>query len=68
VHNDPGRRAGELRSATINESGTFDYRIDVKDLGEPGNKPTDTYRIQVFPTLYDSGHQALHGGNVQIHK
>jgi hypothetical protein len=39
-------------------------RIDVDDLGEPGN--FDTFRIQT-----DSGYSAggtLAGGNIQIHK
>ncbi len=50
--------------ATINGAGSFDYRIDVKDLAEPGI--TDTYRIRLS-TGYDSGVQVLSGGNIQIH-
>lgn len=54
--------------ATIDGSGSNIYRIDVQDLGEPGNQPkgTDTYRMRV--NAYDSGQQNLQGGNVQIHK
>jgi uncharacterized repeat protein (TIGR01451 family) len=51
--------------ATINGQGSFDYRIDVKDLGEPGKN--DTYRIRLS-SGYDSGEQRLKGGNIQIHK
>lgn len=52
--------------ATINGSGTFAYRIDVKDLGEPG-KGFDKYRIRLS-NGYDSAEQTLKGGNIQIHK
>jgi hypothetical protein len=45
-------------------AGTFDYRIDLQDLGEPGT--SDTYRIRLS-SGYDSGEQVLAGGNVQIH-
>jgi hypothetical protein len=51
--------------ATINGAGTFNYRIDLQDLGEPGK--TDTYRIRLS-NGYDSGVQVLNQGNVQIHK
>jgi hypothetical protein len=51
-------------TATVNGSGTFDYRIDLKDMGEPGD--LDTYRIRLS-SGYDSGEQILEGGNVQIH-
>jgi hypothetical protein len=51
--------------ATINGGGSFDYRIDVKDLGEPGSN--DRYRIRLS-NGYDSGEQKLQGGNIQIHK
>jgi hypothetical protein len=50
--------------ARINGSGSFDYRIDLQDLGEPGRN--DTYRIRLS-TGYDSGVRKLRGGNVQIH-
>ena len=51
-------------TATIDGAGSYDFRIDVKDLGEPGT--SDTYRIRLS-TGYDSGEQVLSGGNVQIH-
>jgi hypothetical protein len=51
-------------TATIDRAGSYDFRIDVKDLGEPGT--SDTYRIRLS-TGYDSGEQVLSGGNVQIH-
>jgi hypothetical protein len=52
--------------ATVDGTGTHDYRIDVRDLAEPG-RDNDRYRIQI-DTGYDSGDQALGGGNIQIHK
>jgi hypothetical protein len=51
--------------ATINGSGTWIFRIDVSDMGEPGTN--DTYGI-LLSNGYDSGQQKLQGGNVQIHK
>jgi hypothetical protein len=50
---------------TLAGSGTMAFRIDVKDLGQPGSG--ETYRIR-FSNGYDSGEQVLAGGNVQIHK
>ena len=52
--------------ATIDGSGSFSYRISVKDLGEPGNG-TDTYSI-LLETGYSSGEQTLEAGNVQIRR
>jgi hypothetical protein len=60
-----GTSATIFGQATIDGSGSHTYRIDVKDLGEPG-KGADTYRMLV--NAYDSGEQVLRGGNVQIHK
>jgi hypothetical protein len=59
-----GTQASIFGQATINGSGTFDYRIDLEDLGEPGT--SDTYRIRLS-SGYDSGEQVLDSGNVQIH-
>ena len=59
-----GTQASIFGQATINGSGTFDYRIDLEDLGEPGT--SDTYRIRLS-SGYDSGEQVLEGGNVQVH-
>jgi hypothetical protein len=62
----PDRTAASIfGKATINGAGSFDYRIDVQDLGEPGS--SDTYRIRLS-NGYDSGAQVLVGGNIQIHK
>jgi hypothetical protein len=51
--------------ATIDGAGSHKFRIDVKDLAEPG-VGKDTYRI-ILDTGYDSGENTLEGGNVQIH-
>jgi hypothetical protein len=51
-------------TATINGSGSFDFRIDVKDLDNLGLP--DHYRM-TLSTGYDSGDQPLGGGNVTIH-
>jgi hypothetical protein len=54
-------------NATVDGAGSYMYRIDVKDLGEPG-VGVDTYRFRLEPpSTYDSGEQPLQGGNVQIH-
>jgi len=60
-----GKSASIFGTATINGSGTFDFRIDVTDNGEPG-AGSDTYRIRLS-SGYDSGEQTLLGGNVQLH-
>ena len=52
--------------ATINGSGSFFYRINVKDVGEPG-VGRDTYWI-LLQNGYNSGQQTLEGGNVQIRR
>jgi len=60
-----GTSASIFGTATIDGSGSVDYRIDVTDRGEPGS--SDTYQIRLS-NGYDSGLQTLSGGNVQIHK
>jgi hypothetical protein len=60
------KRGSIFGTATINGSGSFNYRIDVQDLGEPGIGK-DTYRIRLS-NGYDSGEKKLQGGNIQIHK
>jgi hypothetical protein len=57
-------QASIFGTATINGAGSFDFRIDVKDLGQPGRN--DTYRIRLSDG-YDSGEQKLTGGNIKIH-
>jgi hypothetical protein len=59
-----GTMASIFGTATIDGAGSFVYRIDVVDLGEPGT--SDRYRIRLS-NGYDSGDQQLEGGNVQIH-
>jgi len=51
-------------TAKVNGAGSVNYRIDVRDLGEPGTN--DRYRIRLS-TGYDSGDQQIIGGGVQIH-
>ena len=63
--NAAGTAASIFGTATVNGGGSFDFRIDVADNGEPGRN--DTYRIRLS-NGYDSGVQTLAaGGNVQIH-
>jgi len=50
--------------ATVNGEGSFEYRLDLVDAGEPGT--ADLYRLRLS-NGYDSGEQVLVGGNVQIH-
>jgi beta-propeller repeat-containing protein len=57
-------QASLFGTATVNGGGSFNFRIDVRDLGEPGR--SDTYRIRLS-NGYDSGQQTLKGGNIQIH-
>ena len=62
--NAAGTAASIFGKATIDGSGSFDYRIDLQDLGEPGRN--DTYRLRLS-TGYDTGVRTLRGGNVQVH-
>jgi len=59
-----GTMASIFGTATVDGSGSFDYRIDLNDVAEPGS--SDTYRIRLS-NGYDSGVQVLQEGNVQIH-
>jgi hypothetical protein len=60
-----GTKASIFGTATIDGGGSFNFRIDVADNGEPGS--SDTYRIRLS-NGYDSGVQTLaKGGNIQIH-
>jgi len=64
----PPSQASIFGTATVNGSGSFNYRIDLKDVAEPG-RGADTYRIRLSTVPpYDSGEHTLQGGNVQIHK
>jgi hypothetical protein len=62
--NAAGTAASIFGTATVDGAGSFDFRIDVADNGEPGR--TDTYRIRLS-NGYDSGTHTLSGGNIQIH-
>jgi len=62
---DDGKSASIFGTATVNGSGSFDYRIDVTDNDEPG-AGSDTYRIRLS-NGYDSGTRVLAGGNIQLH-
>jgi hypothetical protein len=66
-------------TATTNDDAhpTVNFRVQVRDAGEPG--VNDTFRIQLadFPLpitepcvfcFYDTGTQFLGGGNIQLHK
>jgi hypothetical protein len=59
------KEASIYGDATINGAGTYAYRIDVMDNGEPG-VGVDRYEIRLS-NGYDSGLQILQGGNIQIH-
>jgi hypothetical protein len=59
-----GTSATIFGTATLDGAGAFAFRIDLKDLGEPGT--SDTYRVRLS-NGYDSGTQVLNRGNVQIH-
>jgi Bacterial Ig-like domain (group 1) len=59
-----GTAASIFGKAKADGGGTFDYRVDLKDLGEPGS--SDTYRVRLS-SGYDSGEKVLESGNVQIH-
>ena len=50
--------------ARINGSGSYLFKIDVKDVAEPGIGK-DTYRI-LLSNGYDSGEHTLESGNIQI--
>jgi Bacterial Ig-like domain (group 1) len=60
-----GTSASIFGTATIDGAGTFNFRIDVVDNGEPG-AGSDTYRIRLS-NGYDSGVKTLLGGNIQLH-
>jgi hypothetical protein len=51
-------------TGSVDGTGSHQYRIDLKDAGEPGTG--DMYWILIPAVAYDSGNQILEGGNVQI--
>jgi Bacterial Ig-like domain (group 1) len=58
------KQASIYGKATINGSGSYLFKIDVKDVAEPGIG-RDTYRI-LLSNGYDSGEHTLEAGNIQI--
>ena len=48
----------------VNGAGSHQYRITLKDAGEPGT--SDQYSILIPDVSYASGNQTLQGGNIQI--
>ena len=63
---DGATEASIYGQATIDGSGSFFFRIKVKDVAEPG-AGQDTYWI-ILANGYNSGEHTLGGGNVQIHR
>jgi len=59
-----GNSAIVFGTATVDGEGSFVFRVDVVDNGEPGGD--DTFRLRMSDG-YDSGTAALEGGNIQIH-
>jgi hypothetical protein len=58
-------QAAIFGQATVDGVGSFLFRVDLRDLGEPGTG-RDRYRI-LISNGYDSGDHPLEGGNIQIH-
>jgi len=58
------QHASIFGEATIDGSGTWIFRIDVTDMGEPSTN--DAYGI-TLSNGYDSGMKPLQGGNIDIH-
>jgi uncharacterized repeat protein (TIGR01451 family)/CSLREA domain-containing protein len=61
-----GTHARMFGTATVNGAGSFDFVVDVDDLGEPGTG-VDTFRIQLS-NGYTAGPVTLSGGNIQVHQ
>lgn len=60
-----GTHARMFGKATVNGSGSFDFIVDVDDLGEPG-AGVDKFQIQLS-NGYTAGAALLSGGNIQVH-
>jgi CSLREA domain-containing protein len=58
------KQASIYGQATVNGAGSYVFRIDVRDVAEPGIG-RDTYRI-LLSSGYDSGEHTLESGNVLI--
>ena len=59
-----GTHARMFGKATVNGAGSFDFVVDVDDLGEPG-AGVDKFQIQLS-NGYSAG-ASLSGGNIQVH-
>ena len=59
-----GSSAEIFGTASVNGAGSFVFRLDVADNGEPGS--TDTFRLRMSDG-YDTGPKTLSGGNLQAH-
>jgi hypothetical protein len=69
VSDGQGPRADVYGTGDVNGIGPVDFRIRVRDRGEPGSAPgPDTY--QIITAAYASGPEdnPLQGGNIQIHR
>jgi hypothetical protein len=64
VCSDDRKQASLFGHATVDGMGSYEYRIDLTDNGEPGT--SDKYGISIPGVGYASGTQTLGGGNVQI--
>ena len=64
VCSDDRTEASLFGHATVDGSGSYEYKINLKDAGEPGTQ--DQYSILIPEVGYYSGMQTLSGGNVQI--
>jgi hypothetical protein len=64
ICSEDGTSASLFGNATVDGVGSYEYRIDLTDAGEPGSD--DTYGIFIPGVPYNSGMQTLQGGNVQI--
>jgi uncharacterized repeat protein (TIGR01451 family) len=60
-----GIHAQMFGKATVNGAGSFDFVVDVDDLGEPGTG-VDKFRIQLS-NGYTAGPALISGGNIQVH-
>ena len=58
-------RATIFGTARVNGQGSYDFRIDVQDLGEPGKSSTPIACASRRATTRAS--TKLRGGNVQVH-
>lgn len=64
VCSDDRTEASLFGQGTVDGMGSFEYKIDLLDDGEPGTN--DMYGILIPGVGYYSGYQRLQGGNIQI--